>query len=137
MGYTVNAVALRNHSSVGLIRERSDSPIFLHLLLEFIPSEFCPLHSEFHIDTMAEIGKNRKGTWISIQNMLFGSQGLLDTESWFRTFLPPPPLRLPLPAAMALGFSKYKTSPVFLHDLQSFPGKLRTTTYPPSFMYYL
>ena len=86
---------------------------------------------------MAEIGKNRKGTWISMQNMLFGSQGLLDTESWFWTFLPPPPLRLLLPAAMALGFSEYKNAPVFLHDLQSFPGKLRTTTYLPSFMYYL
>ena len=69
--------------SVGLIGGRSDSPIFLYLLLEFIPSEFHPLHSEFSSDTTAETGRNRKSTWVSIQIMQFASQGLLAiTQFW-------------------------------------------------------
>ena len=43
---------------------------------------------------------------VSIQIIEFGSQGLLDTESQFWTF--PPPSRLLLPAAVALGFPEYK-----------------------------
>ena len=51
-------------------------------------------------------GRNRKSTWVSIQIIQFGSQGLLDTESQLWSF--PPPSRLLLPAAVALGFPEYK-----------------------------
>ena len=35
---SVNPVGIQNHLSVGLLRERSDRPTFLHLGLEVIPS---------------------------------------------------------------------------------------------------
>ena len=42
---SVNPVGIQNHLSVGLLRERSDRPTFLHLGLEVIPSKFDPLQS--------------------------------------------------------------------------------------------
>ena len=108
--------------SVDLIGGRSDSPIFLHLWLEFIPSELHPLHSEFSFDTMAEVGRNRKSTWFSNQIMQFDSQGLLATESQS-------------PTAVALGFPEHKLLLSFSRINNTFLGNFRTTTYPSNLIF--
>ena len=120
-------MARRNCFLIGLIGGRSDSPIFLHLWLAFIPSGLHPLHFEFSCDTTAEAGRNRESTWVSIQNMWFTSQGLLPTESQFWLFVPPA-------CNVTLGFPEYKLllSSKIRH---TFLGNLRTTTYPANLIF--
>ncbi|XP_029065992.1 uncharacterized protein LOC114888177 isoform X2 [Monodon monoceros] len=97
--------------------------------LDFIQNSIR-LHSEFYTDTTAETGRNRKSTWVYIQIMQFGSQGLLVIKSQFWKL--PPPSRPLLPAAVALGFPEYEQFLAFSKERTNFPGKLRTTTYLPA-----
>lgn len=47
---SVNPVAVRNCSAVGRTGKKPDSPVFLHLLSNFVPSESYSLDSGFCVD---------------------------------------------------------------------------------------
>ena len=85
----LNQWLLRNCSSVGLIEERTDSPVFPHLWLEFILSEFYPLHFFFFFILIPWHRWEKQEKHMGLQIMQFGSQGFLATESQFWTFPPP------------------------------------------------
>ena len=109
--------------SVGLIGGRSDTPIFLHLLLQFIPSEFHPLHSEFSFDTTAEMGRKAHGS-PSRSCSLLPKGSWPQSHSSGRLFLPPAPV--------ALGFPEHKLLLSFSRISNTFLGNFRRTTYPPT-----
>ena len=119
----LNQWLLRNCSSVGLIEERTDSPVFPHLWLEFILSEFYPLHFFFffYIDTMTQMRETGK-THGSPDNAVWFTRVLghrvtiLDISSSFQT---------PLPAVVGLEFHDCKPFLAFSMIYNTL-GKLRT-----------
>ena len=118
----LNQWLLRNCSSVGLIEERTDSPVFPHLWLEFILSEFYPLHFFFfYIDTMTQMRETWKthgfpdnAVWIT--SVLGHRVTILDISSSFQT---------PLPAVVSLEFHDCKPFLAFSMTYNTL-GKLRT-----------